>query len=129
MKVHTELKRSNTEETGQGSVLQCNICYKKFSKTYNLNRHVVLHTGNFRWYCEKCRKGFAQKEMYIVHKRLHEGLKYKCEYCGKSFTQQVRLKYHMSEHTGNYRFKCDFCGKGFNRLPLYEKHTAAHESA
>ena len=39
----------------------------------------------------------------------------------KSFTQEIALKYHVSEHTGNYRFKCDHCGKGFNRSGLQEQ--------
>ena len=59
-----------------------------------------------------CKKGFGQKVPYTSHMRSHEGLKYRCEYCGKSFTRQMKLKYHMSEHTGNYRFKCDHCSKG-----------------
>ena len=45
----------------------------------------------------------------------------------KSFTQEIALKYHVSEHTGNYRFKCDHCGKGFNRFPQYEKHVLMHK--
>ena len=118
MKVFTELRRHSTDEKSPGSVWQCNKCTKVFSKKYNLDRHAVLHTGNFRWYCEMCKKGFAQKEMYNVHMRSNEGLKYRCEYCGESFTRQMKLKYHMSEHTGNYRLKCDFCGKGFNSIPL-----------
>ena len=62
MKVFTELKRHSTDEKRQGSVWQCNKCTKVFSKKYNLDRHAVLHTGNFRWYCEMCKKGFAQKK-------------------------------------------------------------------
>ena len=63
----------------------------------------------------KCvKRDLLKKTMYNVHMRSHEGLKYRCEYCGESFTRQMKLKYHMSEHTGNYRLKCDFCGKGFN---------------
>ena len=75
-----------------------------------------------------CKKGFGQKVPYTSHMRSHEGLKYRCEYCGKSFTRQMKLKYPMSEHTGNYRFKCDHCSKGFNSLPQYEKHACAQSS-
>ena len=76
-----------------------------------------------------CKKGFGQKVPYTSHMRSHKGLKYRCEYCGKSFTRQMKLKYHMSEHTGNYRFKCDHCSKGFNSLPQYEKHAFVHKAA
>ena len=108
------------------NVLQCNKCGKIFSKKYNLDRHAVIHTGNFRWYCELCKKGFSQKDMYTVHMRGHEGLKYRCEYCSKGFSTQMQLKYHLSEHTGIYRFKCNTCGKGFNLFPQYEKHVKTH---
>ena len=103
--------------------------YVADGKKYNLDRHVVLHTGNFRWYCELCRRGFAQKDLNSVHMRSHEGLKYICEYCGKSFNQQMALKYHLSEHTGNYRLKCDYCNEGFNLLRQYNKHILKHQTA
>ena len=66
---------------------------------------MILHTGNFKYFCELCKKGFAERVPYTIHMRGHEGLKYHCEYCGKSFTGKMALKYHLSEHTGNYKFK------------------------
>ena len=104
----------------------CEKWGKIFSSSSSLKTHMILHTGNFRWYCEQCKKGFAQKAPYNSHMRAHEGLKYRCEYCGKSFTEQIKLKYHMSKHTGIYKFKCDICDMGFNLFPQYEKHVLMH---
>ena len=101
---------------------RCEKCGRSFSSSSNLNRHLVLHTGNFRWYCDICQKGYNQKDNYEKHIRAHRGLKYKCEYCGKDFAARSRLKYHMSEHTGEYKFVCDKCDEGFNLKPAFEKH-------
>ena len=62
MKVFTELKHHSTEERRSGSVWQCNRCTKVFSKKYNLDRHAVLHTGNFKWYCEMCKKDLLKRK-------------------------------------------------------------------
>ena len=74
---------------------------------------MAIHTGNFKCYCEICRKSFLHKTQQEIHMRSHLGLKYRCEMCGKAFSDQIDVKYHMSEYTGNYRFKCNLCGKGF----------------
>ena len=52
----------------------------------NLTWHSAFHTGNFKFYCEVCRKGFFRKELYDLHTRAHLGLKYPCEYCGKAYS-------------------------------------------
>ena len=72
-------------------------------------------------------KGYNTKENYEKHIRAHRGLKYRCEYCGKAFSAQSQLKYHMSEHTGEYKFVCDKCDKGFNMKPVFQKHMEKHE--
>ena len=129
METSAKLKCVLEQEPPEKKMWQCDRCEKEFSKKYNLDRHLVLHTGNFRWYCEMCRKGFSQKDLYSSHMRSHEGLKYRCEYCGKSFTLQITLKYHLSEHTGNYRLKCEHRSEGFNLLRQYDKHMLKHQTA
>ena len=82
METSAKLKCVFEKEPPEKKMWQCDRCEKEFSKKYNLDRHLVPHTGNFRWYCEMCRKGFSQKDLYSSHMRSHEGLKYRCEYCG-----------------------------------------------
>ena len=85
-----------------------------------------FHTGQFRAYCDLCRRGFNQMGHYREHVRGHEGLKYNCEYCSKQFVKKQTLRYHLSVHTGQYRFGCEKRKKGFNDKPVFEKHMATH---
>ena len=115
-------KRGKTSNGTTKGAYPCDECDKVFTQKSNLRRHANFHSGNFKFYCEICRKGFFRKEQYDSHTRSHAGLKYRCEYCGKGLSSPLQMKYHMSEHTGVYRFNCDDCGKGFNMLSLLEKH-------
>ena len=83
-----------------------------------------LHTGQFSYFCESCRKGFNNGYTYKAHVRAHQGLKYECEYCSKQFMDRQKYSYHLSEHAGQYRFKCDKCDKGFN--VMFEQHIDSH---
>ena len=70
----------------------------------------------------RCRRGFVRKIHHTEHMRIHEGLRYHCEYCSKPFVSKQKYRYHLSNHTGQYRFKCDKCEKGFNEKTVFEKH-------
>ena len=94
----------------------------------NLKRHTKLHTGQFRYYCEMCRKGINNDTNFKTHMRGHEGKRYKCEYCEKSYTKEITLKYHLSVHTGQYRLVCNVCGEGFNERKVYEAHMNCHNN-
>ena len=49
----------------------CDVCGKVFSRKYILQTQIVIHTGNFKWYCEKCHRCFPQKKNYDLHMKRH----------------------------------------------------------
>ena len=107
--------------------LACTKCDKLFVNNDTLKRHVLQqHAGHFKFFCDKCKKGFADVTNYKAHMRIHEGLKFNCDYCAKPFRTKKRYQYHLSVHTGQYRFKCRVCGEGFNDKPDYDKHLETH---
>ena len=105
---------------------RCSYCGKTFGHRGNLNQHVKLHPGQFKYNCQSCKKGFNKIGNYKAHVRAHEGLRYHCEYCSEPYMDKQKLKYHMSVHTGQYKFKCNTCGKGFNVNSAYEAHVRSH---
>lgn len=104
----------------------CEKCNKCFVQGWRLKRHMQLHTGHYKFYCDICKKGFSDSTHYNEHKRNHEGLKYHCDYCAKPFVTKRAYQYHLSVHTGKYRFTCNICGKGFNDKPDLDKHVKYH---
>ena len=101
-------------EPKPNSSYKCPKCAKSFTAPGSLRRHMEVHTGQFSYYCEICRRGFNTQTNYSTQKRMHKGLKYNCLYCTKSYVFKQTYDYHQSVRTGQYRFNCDKCGKGFN---------------
>ena len=56
-------------------VFKCEFCNKKFTRSWNYQRHVLIHSG----------------------RKPH-----KCDVCNKAFVLAAHLKIHMRIHTGNY---------------------------
>ena len=106
----------------------CPKCNKVFSTKSSMKRRMQFHTGQFRNYCDICRKGFADVTNYREHMRSHEGSKYQCQYCSKVFVARKTYKYLKSFHTGQYRFRCNKCGTGFNEKIKFDRHQKFHSS-
>ena len=116
------VKRTHTDKNGSIASVKCG---KTFTQHGHLTRHMRMHMGQFKFYCDRCRKGFVDKSQFEGHMRKHEGLKYHCDYCAKQFANKHRYQYHLSVHTGKYRFSCERCNKGFNEQNSFQ-NTSNH---
>lgn len=47
----------------------CPVCYKTFSNKYNVQTHMVIHTGERPFECNICFKSFKQKSHMHAHQR------------------------------------------------------------
>ncbi len=73
----------------------CSHCDKIFRRKCELKRHMMRHTGEYKYFCEPCKKGFAQKYRYEDHMKIHSGMRFYCNYCGNNFTSSDQLKRHL----------------------------------
>ncbi|GBP77932.1 Zinc finger protein 271 [Eumeta japonica] len=87
---------------------QCKVCFKKFSRKKELDRHAVLHTGLKPFPCNQCDKKFTRKDKLVKHERTHECLvvNMPCIECGATFERKADLVAHIKSH-----FNDDFSEK------------------
>ncbi|XP_023944116.2 zinc finger protein 571 [Bicyclus anynana] len=86
-------------------VFQCKICFKKFSRKRELDRHVTIHSGMKPFSCSQCDKKFVRKDKLDKHEQMHECLvvNMPCIECGATFEKKADLVAHIKSHfTDNF---------------------------
>ena len=106
---------------------KCDVCWKGFSVPSELVTHERCHTGEKPFKCDVCDKGFAQSGNLKTHERIHTGEKpFKCDVCDKGFARASSLKGHKRIHSGEKPFKCDVCDKACSQACNLRRHKRIH---
>lgn len=129
----------------------CMVCGKKFSKNFNLMRHLGVHflnelnrSGNSQislddrlfnqqvkinlYECENCHRKFSTKQLLLDHKLKWHGTNYTCKYCkGVSFKEKIEFIRHLNlNHKFGFKFECKFCKISFPSINQYIQHNLTH---
>ena len=71
------------------------MCNRVLSSVKSLKRHLLIHEGKYRYTCEHCHKGFANKERMLEHLTSHTNQFYfKCDVCNQMLSSVYTLKSH-----------------------------------
>uniref|UniRef100_W8ANR0 Zinc finger protein 91 n=1 Tax=Ceratitis capitata TaxID=7213 RepID=W8ANR0_CERCA len=100
------------QATSTSTCHQCPTCLSKFSKSSDLQRHLVVHTGERTQACHLCEKRFGLKSTLKQHLLTHareERPKQVCIVCAKTYATKKSLNVHLRLHTGVQPFRCEYC--------------------
>ncbi|KAA8496911.1 Transcription factor hamlet [Porphyridium purpureum] len=104
---HSLLERDSRSGSGSGSgskrcpsddVNQCPVCFKVFSRSSDLRRHVkTVHEGVHSFACQQCERKFSQVSHLRLHVRaVHEKRRdFECGICTALFSTTSNWKRHM----------------------------------
>ena len=113
-------------ETGK-KTYTCELCFKSYSRSNSLRRHLLVHTGEKSYECDLCDKKFSIKSYLTAHRKIHSGeTPFGCTFCLKQFNRVSNLRAHMLVHTGVKPHSCPVCGKLFNLSSNLKRHMVIH---
>lgn len=130
---NTESKRQ--KERGNETRNKCSHCKKVFKHPSALKRHVVTHTGEKKFHCDRCPMTFGNNNHLIRHYRAVHKVEppmppqksFPCPSCDQTFAQMCKLKLHnVFHHTKEKPFQCNLCSENFYNNSHLQRHYMAH---
>ena len=85
----------------------CDICFRRFSSWWTLQRHRTVHSSDKMPNKTRSRN-------------------FKCDMCPRMFTDRWNLKQHLRIHTGEKPYACETCGRRFAKKYNMQSHMAIH---
>ncbi|KAF4517761.1 hypothetical protein B566_EDAN002966 [Ephemera danica] len=123
------LKLRQHEARHRHEKFPCTKCERIFKTPSGLRNHMAIHTGEYKYRCDSCDRGFMNRNIFIEHTNNHlETPKplYKCDICNKNFFYQGSLWIHRKWHKNPYPYECKLCGKKLRHASVLQVHMRKH---
>ncbi|XP_044727320.1 zinc finger protein 883-like [Chrysoperla carnea] len=108
----------------------CNICGYSACKLSNLQRHLLIHSTERPYACDRCDKTYGRPDYLKQHiSHVHLNIrKFQCKFCSQTFPERRTLVHHERRHTGEKPHKCEECGKAFAQKIAMRTHMKTHRN-
>ncbi|XP_059470368.1 zinc finger protein 569-like [Neocloeon triangulifer] len=107
----------------------CTLCERIFKTSSGLKNHMATHTGEYKYICDICKKGFCSRNIFREHVNNHleyPEMLYKCRYCDKQFSYQGSWWIHEKWHKNPFPYQCKLCGKRLRHSSILATHMRKH---